>query len=1006
MTVGGELSLHELVDLSLGTPEVVNYRGLRTLLLTIVDTLKLGDVKAQLKESEKDEILAGKDADSSGQLSRVGSHTGSNEMVLLEKKVSQLETKLDSLNQLPSNENLMDRVKSSESTPSPVSEMWQLMQVQKKAQSNEEGVSKLMSMVEHLMGEFHDLKNDVDGMKQQMEKFKNEISNLQQQMNELNQNNSSLMDRLKKLESSTANQDKINDLQKFMNDLNNQLSSLPPIELLVTWPAMEDALKGVYREPAPLTHTLMQTAPMTDTSKIQTMPTNHAYSQTKTPSPPPSRPGTAQSSRSSASAHPSQEIQKILKNIGELNGKHNLLEDRVNGLEELISKKADIADIERMMNENAIPEDLANMLAELKEGLEQLRDNREKLNKLQALLDANTNSSSASQNDLAKLKDYIDENLRQIYKQMERLSRGSREILEAMPDSLQSDLESQVQQDLSSLTRQVSGNFSSQLSEMSGRIGSLENLLDSKLNQLGKKLQKIKNFLLEDFKMNKRGGAPPAVEEADEDRNSPSPAINDSDVISGIRSKLLDLQAEVDKLNQTCIHMVDEHNAKQKHIDALYTFVDRLQENKADKEHVTMEIDVKADKRALENKISRNQFEGTVEEISRNLNSVMEKLSGHQSAWQQAVGEIKVDVENKLDRMELDPLKAYLDKRIKSVSAKVVRKEPDTGEDAAGFRKQLVQKYHCISCDRPLDMTPQAPLASLPESKGLPGTRSGRPYTTFELEQIRAAQKRCHPGKNINHYERALFEQEAARQRKQDIVAYLVHFEKAKKDLPLVRNCMSVGLPCLPVNRSLTVSNQYQDVPDYFVANRSCGGSHTLTYPHRRVTRITHLSNIVQAEDISQSLVNGKIETDVVGQDGHIYKARISPTQLDHLPTLAHPKSARARSALSSSRSKSQGGPPNTHEEPRSSLSPRPMSSRHPSRPHSSRPTSARPQSGRHSRSPPNATQAAGDGIIPSQAVVPEDQRSPSVITPPPSAIDEIAIDVPGNTQETVQTPS
>lgn len=32
-----------------------------------------------------------------------------------------------------------------------------------------------------------------------------------------------------------------------------------------------------------------------------------------------------------------------------------------------------------MMNENAIPEDLASMLAELKEGLEQLRENREKV---------------------------------------------------------------------------------------------------------------------------------------------------------------------------------------------------------------------------------------------------------------------------------------------------------------------------------------------------------------------------------------------------------------------------------------------------------------------------------------------------------------------------------------------------------------------------------------------------------------------------------------------------
>ncbi|XP_071814474.1 uncharacterized protein [Apostichopus japonicus] len=862
MTVGGELSLHDLVDLSLGTPEVVNYRGLRTLLLTIVDTLKLGDVKAQLKESEKIEILAGKDGEVSDRLSRVHSTTSSSEVLELEKKVSQLETKLDSLNQLPSNENLMHRVRSHDSTDSqaPVSEMWQLMQVQKKAQTNEEGISKLMSMVEHLMGEFQDLKKDVDGMKQQMEKFNSEISNLQEQMNSVDQNNSALMERLKKVEAASSNQDKMNELQKFMNDLNNKISSLPPIELIVTWPAMEDALKGIYKETTVSTvvsHNGMQTAPMTDTSKIQTMPTTHAYAQTMTPSPP----GSRHSSRPSSAAHPSQEIQKILKNIGELSGKHNLLDDRVTGLEELVAQKANMADVEKMILDNAIPEDLQKMIEELKEGLEQLRENREK----------------------------------------------------------------------------------------------------------------------------------------------------DSDVISGIKSRLLDLQAEVDKLNQTCIHMVEEHNAKQKHIDALYTFVDRLQENKADKEHVTMEIDVKADKRALENKISRNQFEGTVDEISRNLNSVMEKLSGHQSAWQQAVGEIKVDVENKLDRMELDPLKAYLDKRIKAANAKVIRKEPDMPEDAAGFRKQLIQKFHCISCDRPLDMAPQAPLASLPESKGLPGTRSGRPYTTFELEQIRAAQKRSQPGKSLNHHERALFEREAARQRKQDIVAYLVHFEKTKKDMPMVRNCMSIGLPCLPANRNITVSNQYQDVPEYFVTNRSCGGSHTLTYPHRRVTRITHLSNIVQTEDVATAIVNGKVETDVVGQDGHIYKARISPTQMDHLPTLAQPKiqSARSRSRLGSAHMRSQTAPSAMLDDPHANLTPRPSSSRHPSRPQSGRPTSARPQSGRHSRSPPNdATRAAGDGhpLTPNTSQE-GGQRSITVITPPPSAIEEIAVELPSSSgpQDTTQ---
>ena len=56
-------------------------------------------------------------------------------------------------------------------------------------------------------------------------------------------------------------------------------------------------------------------------------------------------------------------------------------------------------------------------------------------------------------------------------------------------------------------------------------------------------------------------------------------------------------------------------------------------------------------------------------------------------AWESAVGELKLGIDNKLDRMELDPLKAYLDKRIKAVDAKVIKKDFDLPEDAAGFRR-------------------------------------------------------------------------------------------------------------------------------------------------------------------------------------------------------------------------------------------------------------------------------------------------------------------------------
>ncbi len=48
------------------------------------------------------------------------------------------------------------------------------------------------------------------------------------------------------------------------NDVNNRLNNLPPIETIVTWPAMEDALKGIYKEPVPVSDGSIQTNPMTE----------------------------------------------------------------------------------------------------------------------------------------------------------------------------------------------------------------------------------------------------------------------------------------------------------------------------------------------------------------------------------------------------------------------------------------------------------------------------------------------------------------------------------------------------------------------------------------------------------------------------------------------------------------------------------------------------------------------------------------------------------------------
>nr|XP_006819197.1 PREDICTED: putative uncharacterized protein C16orf96-like [Saccoglossus kowalevskii] len=828
--MSASLKLGEMVDLALGSPEVgaVNFNVLHTLLHAMVQHLDLGNIKAEIDEADKELLLKARSNQNLANASTTDEEKikdeegkGSTPLIpkrsvyhVLEDKVSRLENQIDALNSLPSNEELMERSRSLEKT-TPVSDMWQQMQLQKRVDANEEGIAKLMSMVDDMLAEVNSLKNEAVDWKQN-------IKDLNEKMEQLSSQN--IDKRLSKLESSTPNKDKLDELQRLINELNEKVENVASADMLdgfVTWPGLEDALKGIRQDPIMVSNQVTQTTQFTgskhhidSTDTPQFTGSKHHIDSTDTPqftgskhhidstdiplstdtqlsdsgfssvpnvsaatSPIPSRPS---SSRPGSRMGPSEEIQKILSELGELCGKYDNVDGRVTVLEENMPNKVDRSEMDELLANQQIPDDLAAQLKRLKEGLDTLNKNKDK----------------------------------------------------------------------------------------------------------------------------------------------------DSESINNFRSALMQLQDDLEKLSNTCTQLVDEANAKQKHIDALYTFIDRLQEIKADKEHVTMEIDVKADKRALENKISQHQFDGAVGKLNQNVSDLLLRLGGHQEAFDKAMHQIELDIDTKLDRMELDPLKEYLERRIKAASAKMIKIQAvNDDEEVAGFRKPLQHKVHCISCDRPVELVTHGPVPSLPESKPLPGTRSGRPYTTFELEQIRASQK-----------------------------------------------------------------SQNMTDTEYYVTSRACGGSHTMTYPHRRITRMTHLNQLFQDEEPPTPIVSGRmLETELQGADGHIYKGRGETDDDSKLPALpgqsvksvsrttksTHPMSGRSRRLITPAPSSNMPEHQDIH---RPSSAGRPMSARPASRPTSGRPSSARPASQGSPRTSPQ-----------------------DVIGPRPATPSGVAVEVPQAVPESTQ---
>lgn len=60
-----------------------------------------------------------------------------------------------------------------------------------------------------------------------------------------------------------------------------------------------------------------------------------------------------------------------------------------------------------------------------------------------------------------------------------------------------------------------------------------------------------------------------------------------------VHSMVLELQAKHEKLTQTTAELVDEYNRREKSLEELYGSIDRLDQNKADKKHVSQEIGIK-----------------------------------------------------------------------------------------------------------------------------------------------------------------------------------------------------------------------------------------------------------------------------------------------------------------------------------------------------------------------------------------------------------------------------
>ncbi|NXK04594.1 QRIC2 protein, partial [Herpetotheres cachinnans] len=184
----------------------------------------------------------------------------------------------------------------------------------------------------------------------------------------------------------------------------------------------------------------------------------------------------------------------------------------------------------------------------------------------------------------------------------------------------------------------------------------------------------------------------------------------DKQLLKRIQATITQVQEDYDKLSCVTGNLLDDSQQKQKDIEVLFQSLERLQKDKADKEDLVLGLDVKADKTALAGKVSRTQFDASMERLNETIQEMLRRVTGQGQGWHQLQQRLREEMDSKLDRLELGPFRQQLEERwqnsLEQLKEKVL---PTEADDAAGIKKQLLAHFHCVSCDRPISMPVPGP---------------------------------------------------------------------------------------------------------------------------------------------------------------------------------------------------------------------------------------------------------------------------------------------------------
>ncbi|KAM9258140.1 glutamine-rich protein 2 [Cariama cristata] len=529
------------------------------------------------------------------------------------------------------------------------------------------------------------------------------------------------------------------------------------------------------------------------------------------------------SSDSSSAADRYADTVEALRQIGQLRHLYTALKEQVAQLE---STQPDHAELEklRLLFPEGDQESITSILGDLQgqvsslQGLaSDLQDEKGKIRQLEDALGKLSVAGADEKEDGSDQNTQLGSMLQEIKQELEELGE-QQEMTKATLEQSVTKTADQLQEQLDKLKTMVESakqeqaacpvcntDIGTQVGQLLQHYEKLQELVDSFMSQqaVGKVVKQL-----------------------------PGRRQQDEELLKCIQATVVQVQGDCERLSSITGNLLDDRHQKQKDIEALFQSLEKLEKEKADKEDLELGIGVvrprgalvpakrvpgrKADKSALAGKVSRTQFDASMERLNEVIQEMLSRMTGQEQGWHEVQRQLSEEINSKLDRLELGPFREQLEEHWKSILEQLKEKAPPMeADDAAGIKKQLLANFHCMSCDRPLSVLVPGPhIVAIPSMPPLPPRLAARPHTILKLEQTR----------QHGHREQAA----------------------------------ECGYPSVL---------------------RHCGGRHTLNHPLQRCPRRQPLlSGTPQPLQPPTLLpIKGgmmKVKTELVGQDGHIYRGQ------------------------------------------------------------------------------------------------------------------------------------